>query len=54
MKEDISVGLAVVSYNPAKKKFRSMNIQHIGTYDEDDLLDLLIESGKYVFAEDPC
>ena len=31
-----------------------MNIHHIGSYDENDLLDLFINVGKYVFVEDPC
>ena len=31
-----------------------MNIDHIGSYDENDLLDVLINVSKFVFKLDPC
>lgn len=54
VKESVSLGLVILTYNSNKTKYRSMNIDHIGSYDENDLLDILINVSKFVFKVDPC
>lgn len=48
------MGLGVVLYNENKTKYRSLNIVHLGSYDESDYLELLLQVAKYCLKSDPC
>lgn len=38
IKDSISIGFGVVLFNENKSKYRSLNIVHLGSYDENDYL----------------
>ncbi len=48
------MGLGIVMYNANKNKYRSLNIVHLGSYDEGDYLELLLQVVRYCFKYDPC
>lgn len=54
IKENISMGFGIVMYNANKNKYRSLNIVHLGSYDEGDYLELLLQVVRYCFKYDPC
>lgn len=44
----------MVILNENKTKYRSLEIIHLGTYDENDYFEFLISISKYCFRHDPC